>query len=71
VHLYAAPIRCPYLINSVKKALSNFMPDYLVPKIEYSEIHHRQGRSNSPNIYSLAKHSRAADMDWYLGYQLA
>jgi hypothetical protein len=38
-------------------------------KLSTQQIHHRQGRSRSPSIYSLDKHSGAADEDWYPGYQ--
>jgi hypothetical protein len=52
-----------------EKALNDFVPDYLVPKLSPRQIHYRQGRSRSPSIYSLAKHSGAADKDWYLRYR--
>jgi hypothetical protein len=48
-----------------EKALRNFVPEYLVLELSTQEIHHRHRRSISPNIYSLAKHSRAANEDWY------
>jgi hypothetical protein len=51
-----------------EKALNDFVPEYLVPKLSTRQIHHRQGRSRSSSIYSLAKHLGAADEDWYPGY---
>jgi hypothetical protein len=54
-----------------EKALSNFVPEYLVPELSTQQIHNRQGRSRSPSIYSLVKHSGAANEDWYLGYHPA
>jgi hypothetical protein len=69
------PNRCIYAVPLFdqlgKKAHSNFVPEYLVPELCTRQIHHRQGRSRSPSIYSLAKHSWAADEDWYLGYHPA
>jgi hypothetical protein len=55
----------------VKKALIDFMPEYLVPELSTQEIHHKQGRSKSPSIYSHVMHSRDADEDWYPGYHPA
>jgi hypothetical protein len=54
-----------------EKALSDFMPGYLDPELNTWQIHHRQGRSRSPSIYLLAKHSGTTDEDWYLGYHPA
>jgi hypothetical protein len=54
-----------------EKALGNFMPEYLVFKIEYSVNSSRTKRSRSSSIYSPAKHSGAADEDWYSGYHPA
>jgi hypothetical protein len=51
-----------------EKALSDFMPEYLILELSTRQIHHGQGRSRSPSIYSLAKHSEAADKDWYPVY---
>jgi hypothetical protein len=48
-----------------EKELNNFMPEYLVPEIEYSANSSLQGRSRSPGIYSIARHSGAADEDEY------
>jgi hypothetical protein len=53
----------PLFDHFVEKALNNFMPEYLVPELITQQIHHKQGRSRSPSIYSLAKHSGAADED--------
>jgi hypothetical protein len=47
------------------------MPEYLIAELSTHQIRHRQERSISPSTYSLAKHSRAADEDWYLGYHPA
>jgi hypothetical protein len=71
----ATPNRCTYLVplfdHLSEKALSDFMPEYLISELSIRQIHHRQGRSRSPSTYSLAKHSGAAEEDWYLGYHLA
>jgi hypothetical protein len=68
----ATPNRCTYAVPLFdqlgEKALSDFVLEYLVPKLSTRQIHHRQGRSISPSIYSLTKHSGATDEDWYVGY---
>jgi hypothetical protein len=51
-----------------EKALSDVVPEYLVPELSTQQIHHRQGRSRSLSTFSLAKHSGATEEDWYPGY---
>jgi hypothetical protein len=63
VHLVGAPIQ-----STQQKALSDFIPEYLVPEMSTHIIYHGQGRSRSPSIYSLAKHLGVVNEDWYLGY---
>jgi hypothetical protein len=67
--------RCTYTVplfdQLSKKALSDFVPEYLVPELSTRQIRHRQRKSRSSSTYSLAKHSRAADEDWYLRYHPA
>jgi hypothetical protein len=38
-----------------EKAFNDFITEYLVPELSTQKIHHRQRRSRSPNIYSLAQ----------------
>jgi hypothetical protein len=68
----AAPSTCTYAVHLFdqlgEKALTDFMPEYLVPELSTPQIRHRQGRSRSLSIYSFAKHSGATDEDWYSRY---
>jgi hypothetical protein len=70
--LGATPSRCTFAVHLFdqlsEKALNDLMPEYLVSELSTRQIRHRQGRSRSPSIYSLTKHSRATDEDWYSGY---
>jgi hypothetical protein len=71
----ATPNRCTYAVPLFDqlgaKALSDFLPEYLVSELGTRQIRHRQGRFRLPSTYSLIKHSRAADEDWYPGYHPA
>jgi hypothetical protein len=58
---------CTYAVHLFdqldEKALNDFMLEYLVHGLSTRQIHHGQGRSKSPSIYSLAKHSEATNED--------
>jgi hypothetical protein len=62
------PIWCTYLIDSAKKYSVILYQSTWLLKLSTQQIHHVQGRSRSPSIHSLDKHSGADDEDWYLGY---
>jgi hypothetical protein len=57
----ATPSRCTYVVHLFdqisEKALSDFMPEYLVPEFSTWKFYHIQGISRSPSMYSFAKHS--------------
>jgi hypothetical protein len=50
---------------------NNFVLKYLIHELSTRQIHHGRGRSRSPSIYSLAKHSGTSNNDWYLRYHPA
>jgi hypothetical protein len=71
----ATPNRCtytvPYSINSVKKHSAISCQSTWFMNFSTQQTRCSQGRFRSPNTYSLAKHSGAADEDWHPRYHPA